>query len=102
MRPKRFRNLLCGVIALLSFMNTGTAQSGPNISNLSLPQGPVGMGLVINGTNFGSAQGGSSVTLNGTALTVVSWGSTSITVRVPAGSTTGNVVVTVSSTASNG
>ena len=47
-------------------------------------------------------QGTSTVTFNGTAATPTTWSATSITVPVPAGATTGNVVVTVGGVASNG
>jgi hypothetical protein len=42
------------------------------------------------------------VTFNGTAATATSWNSTSVAVTVPAGATTGSVVVTVGGRASNG
>src|SRR5246500_2499497 len=51
---------------------------------------------------FGSTQGTSTVTFNGTAATVTSWSATSIATSVPTGATTGNVVVTVGGVASNG
>jgi hypothetical protein len=75
---------------------------GPTISSLSLTQGPVGASFTINGANFGSPQGSSTVTFNGTLATPSSWTSSSINVAVPAGATTGNVVVTVNGVASNG
>jgi hypothetical protein len=75
----------------------------PNITGLSLPQGPPLMGLIITGTSFGNSQGNSTVTLNGTAMPVVAWSSdTSITVQVPTGATSGNIVITVNSAQSNG
>src|SRR5262249_49190835 len=54
------------------------------------------------GTNFGTTQGTSTVTFNGTLATPTTWANTSIKVSVPAGATTGNVVVTVNGVASNG
>jgi len=42
------------------------------------------------------------VTFNGIAATPTGWSATSIGVKVPAGATTGNVVVTVGGVASNG
>src|SRR5262249_379908 len=57
--------------------------------------------VTISGANFGSSQGGSSVTFNGVPATVSTWGSSSIDVSVPTGATTGNVTVTVSGAASN-
>jgi hypothetical protein len=74
---------------------------GPSISGLSLTQGPVGAGFTINGANFGSTQGVSTATLNGSPLTVTSWSDLMINVTVPTGATTGNVVVTVNSVPSN-
>ncbi len=74
----------------------------PTITNLSATSGPVGTAVTINGTNFGSTQGTSTVTFNGTAATVTSWSSSSLSTSVPTGATTGNVVVTVGGVASNG
>jgi hypothetical protein len=58
--------------------------------------------VAITGTNFGSTQGTSTVTFNGTTATPTGWSATSITAPVPTGATTGNVVVTVGGVASNG
>jgi len=77
-----------------------TPQAG--IIGLSLTSGPVGTPVTITGTNFGAAQGTSTVTFNGTAGTPTAWSATSITVAVPSGATAGNVVVTVGGVASNG
>jgi hypothetical protein len=82
---------------------TLTVLAPPSITSLSLASGPVGTPITITGTNFGTTQGSSTVTFNGTSAgTATSWSSTSITVPVPAGATTGNVVVTVLTVASNG
>jgi IPT/TIG domain len=88
--------------------NARTFTVTPGITSLSLTQGPVQMGVVITGTTFGSSQGTSKVTLNGTKMIVVSWSAPScatgyscITVQVPTGATTGGVVVTVSNKPSN-
>jgi hypothetical protein len=77
-------------------------QSVPNIASLNPAVGTVGTLVTINGTNFGAAQGASTVTFNGAAATPASWSATSISVQAPAGATTGNVVVTVGGFASNG
>jgi len=74
----------------------------PNIVNLNPASGLVGTPVTITGTNFGTAQGSSSVKFNGTTTTPTSWSATSITAPVPAGATTGNVVVTVAGQVSNG
>ena len=75
----------------------------PFIISLNPASGPVGTTVIISGVSFGAAQGSSTVTFNGTvAGTVLSWSTTSITVKVPAGATTGNVLVTEGGVASNG
>jgi hypothetical protein len=82
---------------------TLTVLAPPSITLLSPASGPVGTPITITGTNFGTTQGSSTVTFNGvSAGTATNWSSTSITVPVPAGATTGNVVVTVLSVASSG
>jgi hypothetical protein len=88
---------ICGSTTL----NVGSP--APSITSLSPPTGVVGTMVTISGANFGSAQGSSSVTFNGTAATAFgNWSNTTIAVTVPAGATTGNVVVTVNGVASNG
>src|SRR6266568_2141856 len=87
---------------------SGVASNGinftviPHITSLSISSGAVGASVTITGTTFGSPQGTSTVKFNGTTASVTAWTSSSITVTVPGGATTGNVVVTVSSQASNG
>lgn len=74
----------------------------PSISSLSPSSAAVGAPVRIIGANFGATQGTSGVTFNGTAATPTSWSAESIAVSVPAGATTGNVVVTASGVASAG
>jgi hypothetical protein len=76
--------------------------SGPGITSLSPNAGPTGTAVTITGVNFGSSQGSSTVKFNGVLATPTSWSATSIVAPVPATATTGNVVVTVGGTASNG
>src|SRR2546426_3390345 len=78
-----------------------TVLAVPSISSLSASSGAAGTSVTITGSNFGSTQSASTVTFNGTAATPTSWSATSIVVPVPAGATTGNVVVTVGGVASN-
>jgi YD repeat-containing protein len=86
-----------------AFYTIGTdASGGPNLTSLSRVSGLFGTSVTITGTNFGSTQGSSTVTFNGTSATVSGWSATSITATVPSGATTGNVVVMVSSISSNG
>jgi YD repeat-containing protein len=73
----------------------------PNITSLTPPSAGVGQAVTISGTGFGVMQGSSTVTFGGAAATATSWGNTSIGVTVPAGATTGPVVVAVGGVQSN-
>jgi hypothetical protein len=79
-----------------------TIDTTPTIVSLSPTAGAVGDSVTIAGGNFGDIQGSSTITFNGTDAIPTSWSATSIDVNVPAGATTGNVVVTVNGVASNG
>jgi hypothetical protein len=74
----------------------------PTIASLDPTAGFVGQKVTIDGTNFGAAQGSSSVRFNGTPATPTSWNDTRIETTVPEEVTTGPVVVTVDGVASNG
>jgi FtsP/CotA-like multicopper oxidase with cupredoxin domain len=74
----------------------------PSITSISHNYGAIGAVGVITGANFGATQGSSTITFNGTPGTPVAWSATSISVPVPAGSSSGNIVVTVGGLASNG
>jgi restriction endonuclease S subunit len=74
----------------------------PNITSLSPTSGPIGTSVTVAGTSFGSTQGTSIVTFNGTNASPTAWSDTSIVTPVPSGATAGNVVVTVNGFASNG
>jgi len=63
----------------------------PSITTLSPASAPEGATVTITGANLGSA---SSVTLNGVSVTFTQVSGTSITFVVPAGATSGPVVVT--------
>ncbi len=94
---------VCVVVALAGCSHGGTTEPvAPSITSLGVTSGAVGTSVSISGANFGATQGSSTVTFNGTAAAVTSWSSTSIVAIVPAGATTGNVVVTVGGVASNG
>jgi hypothetical protein len=83
---------------------TGTLfAAAPSITSLSPTAGRAGTPVIITGTNFGLTQDTSTVQFNGkTATTISSWSSSLIKAVVPAGATTGKVVVTVGGVASNG
>jgi len=78
----------------------------PNIT-LSMPSGPVQMGLQVQGSGFGTPTGPGTalpgtVTLGGQPMTVVSWTDTIIIVQVPPGAKSGPIVVNVGGASTNG
>lgn len=65
-----------------------------SITSLNPGSGIVGSYVTITGSNFGSSQGSSTVTFNGTQSTSISsWSDNTIVCIVPVGATTGNLVV---------
>ena len=88
----------------VSISASAPGSSAPVISSLSVSSGGVSTPVTIYGTNFGSTQGSSTVTFNGTPATAAGsgWGPASIGVTVPSGAATGYIVVTVDGMASNG
>jgi hypothetical protein len=97
-------------LALLLFLigcggsrsNVSMITPTPSVSGLTPDKGVVGISVTISGANFGSSQGSSTVTFNGTAASIINWSPTSIVARVPTGGSTGDVIVTVGENASNG
>jgi hypothetical protein len=78
----------------LSLGSNVDCSQNPCVNSLT---GPAQMGFFINGAGFGTPQGNSTVTLNGTPLTVPNWQDAYIFVQVPSTATSGNIVVTVGS-----
>ncbi len=97
-----FNAAVTNALGIFRAFQAATSSPAPSISSLSPTSGPVGTSVTISGSNFGSTQGTSTVTFNGTAATPTSWSATSIVVPVPSGAITGNVIVTVGGAASNG
>jgi FtsP/CotA-like multicopper oxidase with cupredoxin domain len=95
-------SIMSGGIFAYSQTFTVAAQPAPAITKLSHNYGAPGAVDYITGTNFGATQGASKVTFNGTAAAPTAWSATSITVPVPVGATTGNLVVTTAGGSSNG
>jgi Bacterial Ig-like domain (group 3)/IPT/TIG domain/Galactose oxidase, central domain/Kelch motif len=90
------------IMQMVAFRAAGSAPpTAPTITSVNPTSGPVGTLVVIVGSNFGSSQGTSTVTFNGTMATPTSWSATSVVATIPSGATTGNVIVTVGGVASN-
>src|SRR5262249_34750001 len=73
----------------------------PTLTDRSPAAAPLGAAVTITGTNFGPAPGTSAVKFNGVVAASITWSDTSVTVLVPSGATTGNIVVTVNGVTSN-
>ena len=76
-----------------------TIANGPTITSISPVAGQVGTVVTISGGGFGTS--GGTVTFNGVNGVPTSWGDEAISVPVPAGASTGPVVVTNSQGTSN-
>ena len=85
-----------------SAAQTGSLRGNLLIKHISPTSGVVGVSVTISGSNFGSTQGSSTVTFNGTAASVLKWNNWTIVAKAPSGDSTGNVVVTVGGSPSNG
>ena len=99
----QMRNVVARV-GLLMFLCAGHthAQSAPTITSVSPTTGGAGTVIEVYGSNFGGSQGGSTVTINGTSLGTSSyWTQSRAQFTLPTGLSSGNLVATVGSTASN-
>ncbi len=74
---------------------SSTAIPAPVITSISATTGSIGSQVTITGANFGSTQGGSAVLLNGSAVTINTWSGTAITFTIPAGATSGPLLVSM-------
>ena len=95
-------NVMVSVAGLSSNGMTFSVLLTPSITTLSPTSGPVGTSVTISGSNFGITQGSSAVAFNGMPAAPTSWSATSIVAPVPAGTTTGNVMVSLAGLSSNG
>ena len=88
------------------FSVTGSGMAGPSIGTVSPALGAVGTVVTVRGADFGppigAAQGASTVSFNGMVGVPAYWSGTEVRAAVPAGVTSGLVVVTVNGAASHG
>ncbi|HEY1214071.1 MAG TPA: putative Ig domain-containing protein [Bryobacteraceae bacterium] len=100
------------VVTVNAASSSGSSGGGPHINYTDLnvgsgTGGDNGNGVYVRifGSNFGSTQGSSTVTLGGQLVTncsLCSWSDTTIIAQLGGAATTGNIVVTVNGAASNG
>jgi hypothetical protein len=80
---------------------SSTATPAPIITSLSATTGAIGSQLRITGSGFGASQGGSLVLLNNAPATINSWSNTLIIITIPAGATSGPLLVSVAPSMNN-
>ncbi len=104
--------LVAGLVAGLTLFSLNTARRPDSVSSATIPapgissinpqSGPVGSQVTLTGTNFNTSQGTNTVTFNGkAAASYPSWTGTEVICVVPAGATSGPVVVNAAGGASN-
>ncbi len=94
----RLLHLSLGFLVLL----TPALLRAQSVSGVSPTGGSAGTSVTISGSGFGATQVSSTVIFNGVAGSPTAWSDSSITVPVPSGATTGDILVTVGSSMSNG
>ena len=98
---------LCASGCQSQYLNPGSNPNSPSglptpaIVSVSPGSARVGSPVTIVGISFGATQGASAVTFNNVPAPVVTWAANTITVTVPNGAATGNVVVNVGGLNSN-
>jgi hypothetical protein len=102
-----FLSLTLALLVGTDFNAAAQGKPGNQQGHLALLQvspspGVVGATITISGQNLGTTQGSSTITFNGMPAPVLLWNNWTILATVPAGKTSGDVVVTVGGTASNG
>jgi hypothetical protein len=87
-------NSTLDIVRTINQQRQAVAQGlAPRVSGIAPGHAAPGTTVVITGSGFGATRG--SIAFNGTPATAIAnWTDTSITVTVPAGATTGNVIVT--------
>jgi len=90
-----------GVACLTAATLAGGQAAPPTVTAITPASGIAGTTVTVSGDSFGSSQGSGTVTINGTALNVLSWGQGSIQAVLPAQIETGPVQVTTASGSSN-
>ena len=101
MRRSRWAGAILVFSSLFLFHCDDAHAQAPSITSISPSSGPVGSAVTISGTNFGSSQSNSTITLNGTTATAVSWSSTTLIAVIPSGASSGSFSVTVGGQAAN-
>jgi hypothetical protein len=79
------------IVVTVTAASNGAEFTVPAITGINPYSGPVGTLLTIDGSGFGGVQNSGSVTINGTAMQVLSWGDSQILAAVSTGTASGLV-----------
>jgi hypothetical protein len=100
---EKLASVIVGIVGVtILVIGTALAQEAPQISSLSPGYGNAGTVVSISGRNFGAVQGASTVSFNGVPSKPNQWSATLVSVPVPQGATSGDIVITVNGQVSNG
>lgn len=69
-----------------------TVVATPVVTGINTASGPPTVGLLTTGYNFGSSQGNSTLTFNGTAITPLTWSANAVSFQVPNSATINTTV----------
>src|ERR1700691_6073180 len=101
MRLRFLKMIFVVGISLFWFAGHQVQAQTPDISSLSPTSAPVSTLITIAGSGFGSTQSTSTISLNGTAVSVLGWSDTLIVGAVPSGASSGPFSVTVNGQTAN-
>src|SRR6266481_1298407 len=93
MRSQNWKQIL--ILAFSLFLVWCGRAQAQTITGMAPTSGPVGAPVTITGTGFGSSQGGSTISLNGTSAVATNWSDSTIVAIVPTGASSGMFTVTV-------
>lgn len=91
----RDSNSLIGTATFSIGINPPGDGSGPSIFSVTPSSGMAGAIVTVFGDNFGDAQGSSTITLNGFAVSVYQWNNSTIVFMVPSNAAEGSLVLTI-------
>src|SRR5208283_3096049 len=80
---------------------SSSASAAPIITTISATTGSIGSQVYVIGSGFGASQGGSAVLLNDAPTTINTWSNSSIIFTIPAGATSGPLLVSVAPNMNN-
>ena len=95
-RPEVTAMLIASLLSLFSCSKKNSQETGPGINSFSTDTAWIGKTITINGSGFSATATDNTVRIGNTAVTeVLEAAATTLTIKVPAGATSGKVFVKV-------